>query len=645
MITTLMHLVRKYILWVPIDALIVATSLILAWTTRSITADLDIRPALFFGLAAIGVCCAVNYLFRIYHRIWRYASAGEIVVIAAAVATSTTVLSVVDLLWPQRRAVPLSVVLMTGFFAFVGFVSVRYRRRVWTGFQWRWRAMRGRFPRHRTLIVGAGEAGQLMAWRFQNQKEGEDYEPIGFVDDDPGKQGMRLHGIKVLGDRYAIPDLVARRRADLIVVAIYNISGQDFRDILAICEETSAQIKVLPNIFDFIGNTKKVLPIQNVTAEDLLGRKPVEIDREACRTLLTGKVVLVTGAAGSIGSELSRQILAYAPRHLLMLDNNETGLHDLVATDLYRSPEIGNQEEIRADPRQCAVPIIGDVTNRNKVETIFEVHRPEIVFHAAAYKHVPLMEEHPDEAVRVNILGMKIVAELATHHGAERFVFVSTDKAVDPCSIMGATKRLGEFLIANCRSHIAGNECLGSEKRPQTLFTAVRFGNVLGSRGSVVPAFERQIEMGGPVTVTHAEMTRYFMSVKEAASLIIQAAALTRGGDLFMLDMGQRIRIDDLARRLIRLRGLRPEVDIPIIYTGVRPGEKLHEELFGRDEKRYPTMHPKILRIENNLAIDEGLLFREIEELIALAEDCENSILREKLWQVVGMLSGKEVEA
>lgn len=647
MITTLMHLVRKYILWVPIDALIVATSLILAWATRSITADLDIRPALFFGLAAIGVCCAVNYLFRLYHRIWRYASAGEIVVIGAAVGTSTAILTLVDLLWPQRRPVPLSVVLMTGFFAFVGFVSVRYRRRVWTGLQWRWRAIRGHLPRTRTrtLIHGAGEAGQLLAWRFQNQKEGEDYELIGFVDDDPAKQGMRVHGIRILGDRHTIPDVVARHRVDLIVIAIYNISGQDFRDIVAICEETSAQIKVLPNIFDFIGNTKKVVPICNVTAEDLLRRKPVEIDRQACRTLLADKVVLVTGAAGSIGSELSRQILAYAPRHLLMLDNNETGLHDLVTTDLYRFADIGNQKEILADPRQCVVPIIGDVTNKNKVETIFEVHRPEIVFHAAAYKHVPLMEEHPDEAVRVNILGMKIVAELATHHGAERFVFVSTDKAVDPCSIMGATKRLGEFLIANCRSHIAGNECLGSEKRPQTLFTAVRFGNVLGSRGSVVPAFERQIEMGGPVTVTHPEMTRYFMSVNEAASLIIQAAALTRGGDVFILDMGQQISIDDLARRLMRLRGLRPEVDIRIIYTGVRPGEKIHEELFGRDEKRYPTMHPKILRIENNLAIDEGLLFREIEELIALAEDCENSKLREKLWQVVGMLSGKEVES
>lgn len=643
MTVTLMHLVRKHVVWVLIDSVIVATSLILAWAARSITADLNIRQALLFGLVATGVCCSVNYLFRVYHRIWRYAAAGEIVVIGAAVGTSTAILTLTDLLWPGRHVVPISVVLMMGFFSFVGFVSVRYRRRVWTGFRWRWQAMRGQSPRTRTriLIFGAGEAGQLLAWRFLNQEEGEGYEPIGFVDDDSAKQGMRIHGIRILGDRHAIPDLVARHRVDLIVIAIYNISGQDFRDILAICEETPARIKVLPNVFDLIGSTKKLLPIQNVTAEHLLGRKPVEIDREACRTVLAGKVVLVTGAAGSIGSELCRQTLSFAPRCLVMLDNNETGLHDLVTTDLYTSPDIQDKEEIRDDLRQCLVPIIGDVTNQAKMKAIFKAYRPRIVFHAAAYKHVPLMEAHPDEAVRVNVLGTKVVAELAAECGAERFVFVSTDKAVDPCSVMGATKRLGEVLVAVCGRRIASNERVWCENGPGTLFTSVRFGNVLGSRGSVVPTFERQIDMGGPVTVTDPEMTRYFMSVNEAVSLIIQAAALTRGGDLFILDMGQCMGIDDLARRLIRSRGLRPEVDIPIVYIGVRPGEKLDEKLFAKDEQLNPTVHPKIFRTENKVGVDERLLFHEIEDLIALAGDRKNGELIERLWAVVGMSAGK----
>lgn len=625
---TLMHLVRKCIVWVLIDALIVATSLILAWAARSAAATLDIRPVLLFSLVAIGVYCGVNYLFGLYQRIWRYASAGEIVVIGAAVATSTVLLTLADLFWPGRRPVPLSVVLMTGFFAFVGFVSARYRRRVWTGFRWRSQAMRGQFPRARTrtLIVGAGEAGQLLVWRFQNQKEGEDYELIGLIDDDPNKHGMRVHGIPVLGDRHTIPALVTRHQVDLIVLAMYNISGADFQAILDICERTSAVIKVLPNIFDFIRGTNGLPPIRDITAEDLLGRKPVEIDRDACRDLLAGKTILVTGAAGSIGSELCRQIITFSPRLLLMLDNNESGLHDLWV-------EL-NAEEQRV-PLQL---LLGSITNRNKMRSWFETYRPQVVFHAAAYKHVPLMEEHPDESVWVNVVGTLIASELARQSAVERFVLVSTDKAVNPCSVMGATKRLCEMLIANRVQGSRGAGDLGSRGAGEhsTLFTAVRFGNVLGSRGSVVPTFERQIEQGGPVTVTHPDMTRYFMSVSEAVSLIIQAATLTEGGDLFMLDMGQRIRIDELARRLIRLRGLRPEVDIPIVYTGVRPGEKLHEELLGNGEEREPTPHPHIFRIRCNHMPDRAALQHQIDELLALTEARQNGELVTRLREMVG---------
>ena len=661
---SIFRFIRRYVPWGVIDALIVAASLLLAWFARAVTTNLDIRPALLFGLVAIGVCCTVNYLFRLYHRMWRYASAGEIVVIATAVVISTALLTLANLVWPGQRPVPLSVVWMTGLFAFVGFVSVRYRRRVWTGFRWRWRALRGQFPPARTqvLIVGAGEAGQLLAWRFLNQKEGEGYELVGFVDDDPAKQGLRVHGIQVLGDRHAIPQLVARHGVDLIVLAMYNISGDDFRAILDICEHSGAVIKVLPNIFEFLGKRKELAPLRDVTAEDLLGRKPVEIDQDACRDLLFGKVVLVTGAAGSIGSELCRQIVPFHPRRLLMLDNNESGLYDLtiglqgLATNCTNSTNENLNQFVQFVKFVAA--IVGDVTNAAKMRAVFETYRPDIVFHAAAYKHVHLMEEHPDEAVRVNVLGTRIVADLAVQYGAERFVLISTDKAVNPCNVMGATKRLCEMLIADSRLQIADGELSAISHQPSaighqpsaighqpsaTLFTAVRFGNVLGSRGSVVPTFERQIEMGGPVTVTHLDMTRYFMSVSEAISLVIQAATLTEGGDIFLLDMGQQICIDELARRLIRLRGLRPDVDIPIVYTGPRLGEKMHEELLGDGEERETTPHPHIFRVHssqretcNACPEHSRRVKREVlDELIALAEAQRNGELVTRLRELV----------
>lgn len=531
------------------------------------------------------------------------------------------------LVWPGPRPVPLSVVLLTGLLAFVGFVSVRYRKRVWTGFLWRWRALQGKLatPRERVLIVGAGEAGQLLAWRFIHQKEGEQYEVVGFVDDNPEKHGLRIHGFEVLGDRHAIPDIVKQRRVDLIVLAMYNIPPQEFEAILDICEQTSAMIKVLPNVFDFLSNKHHVFPIRSVTAEDLIGREPVRIDTEACSALLKDKVVLVTGAAGSIGSELCRQILTFRPALLLAVDNNESGLHDMAAMCYmgYRTRgEVGG-DDLREDLR----PIVADVTRQEKVEAIFARYRPDVVFHAAAYKHVPLMEEHPDEAVWVNVHGTRVVADAALRYGAERFVFISTDKAINPRSVMGATKRLGELMLIH-------RVFPSAPRSAPTLFTAVRFGNVLGSRGSVVPLFERQIDAGGPVTVTHPDMTRYFMSVSEAVSLVIQAAALTRGGDIFMLDMGRHVRIDDLARRLIRLRGLRPDTDIPIVYTGPRPGEKLHEELLGDNEERQPVEHPRIWRIVPTVEISPPSN-SQIDLLIEMARNQQTEPMVRLLWQLV----------
>ncbi len=599
-----------------LDILVVFVSLSLAWLTRSVTATLDVRSALVFALVAIVVYCGFNYLLGLYHSIWQYASAGEIMNIGVSVIAGTVFLAVMDVIWPGRRPVPLSVVLMGGALIFTGFLAVRYRQQVKNGPWWQMMPRsHSQLPRKRVLIVGAGEAGQLLAWRFLNQKEGKEYNIVGFVDDDPAKQGLRIHGIPILGNRYAIPDLVVRHQVDLIILAMYNISGEDFRAIVDICLETPAAVRVLPNIFDFIQSVNGSSLVRDITAEDLLGRKPVAIDLGQCRNLLMGKTVMVTGGAGSIGSELCRQILSFHPRLLLIVDNNESGLYDLTQ-DL-----LSEEEE-----RRCILkPVVGDVTNAVEMQEVFQSYRPQIVFHAAAYKHVPLMEEYPDRAVRVNIKGTKIVASMAAQYGADIFVLISTDKAVNPRSVMGATKRICEMMVLSTRS----------EGSCSTKFTAVRFGNVLGSRGSVVPLFERQIARGGPVTITHPEMTRYFMSTSEAASLIIQAAALTEGGDIFLLDMGQQIRIEDLARRLIRLRGLRPDIDIPIVYIGSRPGEKLSEELLNEGEVCVATSHPYIFRVHSNCgALDQDALWRQIDELIALAEAQSNDVLIRRLLEV-----------
>jgi FlaA1/EpsC-like NDP-sugar epimerase len=642
-----------------LDTLVVAMSILLAWSARSISAVLNPRQMLPFGLTAIAVCCSVNWAFRLHERMWRYASADEIPVIGAAAATSTVLLILADLFWPGQRPLPLSVVWMSGLFSFVGFVSVRYRGRVWSGLQRRWRGLRGQLPpaRLRVLIVGAGEAGQLLAWRFLHHKEGAGYELVGFVDDDQAKVGMRVHGIPVLGDRTAIPHVVVSQHVDLVVVAIYNISGQAFRDILAVCDGTAARIKVLPNVFELFHSANGAPPIRDIELEDLLGRVPAEIDRAACRGLLAGKKVLVAGAAGSIGSELCRQVLSYGPQCLIMLDNNETGLYDLTV-------------ELGLDPGSPPLhPVIGDVTNRPKMCALFDQYQPQVVFHAAAYKHVPLMEAYPDEAVRVNVLGTLIVTDLACRYYAERLVFISSDKAVNPTSVMGATKRIGEMLTAcngwrdpsilHSPSSILHSPSSILHSPPSiphspsstlhppsaTLCTVVRFGNVLGSRGSVVPAFKKQIEMGGPVTITHPEMTRYFMSMPEAASLIIQAAAITSGGDLFMLDMGQQIKIEELAFRLIRLRGLRPGVDIPIKYVGIRPGEKLHEDLIGDGEERHLTSHPAIFRVQSSQHVEPETLYRQVEELLELARQQRNGEIVAKLREMVRLGAPGQEEA
>jgi FlaA1/EpsC-like NDP-sugar epimerase len=459
-----------------------------------------------------------------------------------------------------------------------GMIAVRYRSRLISGVEWRWRVLwRGEMPKAKTrvLIVGAGESGQALVWRLRHRFPNQEYAVVGFIDDDPDKQDMYIEGARVLGTRRDIQRMVDAFRVDLITVAMHNVSGADFREIIAECEKTKALIKVVPDILAAVQNQNHAVLLRDVQIEDLIGRSVISRQEGIDLSLVSNRVVLVTGAAGSIGSELSRQVMLTDPQRIVLLDNNESGLHDLITELRARYPNID------------VVPALVDVSLENGVRRVFEKHRPQLVFHAAAYKHVPMLEYYPSEALRVNISGTYNLAKLASEYLVERFVLISTDKAVNPSSIMGATKRVCELMV----------HMMSLQSKNATLFTAVRFGNVLGSRGSVVPTFNRQIDSGGPVTVTHREMMRYFMSIPEAVNLIIHAACLTAGDDIFILRMGEEVRILELAERMIRMRGLRPYVDIDIKVTGVRPGEKLNEELYTQTETPHPTLHPNIIRL------------------------------------------------
>jgi FlaA1/EpsC-like NDP-sugar epimerase len=387
---------------------------------------------------------------------------------------------------------------------------------------------------------------------------------------------MNINGVEVLGASDQILALVRDRHIDVIVIAHQPFDREKIWTLVSICRETSAQVKVLPDLVEVVERGyEDPLALRDINLEDVLGRAPVSVDDKACERILADKVVVVTGAAGSIGSELCRQILRFNPRLVLALDNNETGLYEL---DL----------ELNRNGQSPLHLMIADVSDWRKINWVFERYKPQVVFHAAAYKHVPLVEAHPEEAVRVNMLGTIIVSEAAHEHCAERFVFISTDKAVKPGNVMGASKRIGELWMESM------------SERSDTIFTAVRFGNVIGSRGSVLPTFKWQIESGGPVTVTHPEMYRYFLSIPEAVNLVLQAASFSQGGDIFMLEMGEEVSILSLAQRMIRLKGLRVQKDIGIEFIGVRPGEKLHEELAYTGERKEETSHPRIYSLRSS---------------------------------------------
>jgi FlaA1/EpsC-like NDP-sugar epimerase len=420
------------------------------------------------------------------------------------------------------------------------------------------------------LIIGAGDAGATVARELHNSNNGEKRIPIGFVDDDRKKIGMQMLGLKVLGSRREIPKLVEDYNIKEIIIAIPSAPGRVIREIVEVCRKTSASLKILPGIYELINGKVSISQIRKVQVEDILGREPVVIDLESIAVYLTDKTVLVTGAGGSIGSELCRQIAQFQPGLLILLGHGENSIYHIhkELADTYLDLEVA--------------PVIADVRDKVAMSNIFKKYSPQVVFHAAAHKHVPLMEYNPLEAVKNNILGTYCVASAADRYHSDIFVLISTDKAVNPTSIMGATKRVAEMIIQK----------IG--RQSSTRFVAVRFGNVLGSRGSVVPLFRGQIARGGPLTVTHPDMTRYFMTIPEAVQLVIQAGALARGGEVFVLDMGEPVKILDLARSMIQLSGFEPGEDIEIIFTGIRPGEKLYEELLTDTEGVNSTKHNRI---------------------------------------------------
>lgn len=444
----------------------------------------------------------------------------------------------------------------------------------------------------RALIIGAGEAGAMVAKEMYGHPT-SGLLPVGFIDDDLRKQGMDLFNIPVLGRREDIPHLVVEYKIDEIIIAMPSAPGQKIREIVDICKGTGVRVKTVPGVYELIDGKVSVSQLREVQLDDLLGRDPVQLDMERIAAYLKGKTVLVTGAGGSIGSELCRQVARFQPGALILLDNTENNLFDI------------EQELKEHFPDIKQFPELADVRKGCHIKRVFELYHPQVVFHAAAYKHVPMMERFPEHAVDNNIYGTYLVASTAKKHSCETFVFVSTDKAVNPTSVMGASKRAAELVVQHFNE-----QC--TKENLNSRFAAVRFGNVLGSRGSVIPTFKRQISAGGPVTVTHPDMVRYFMTIPEAVQLIVQAGSFAKGGELFVLDMGEPVRILDLAEDLIRLSGLTPGKDIEIKITGMRPGEKLREELFTDQEKMSATKYRRIfVAHDGDNYLDDGKLLLE----------------------------------
>lgn len=537
------------------------------------------------------LCAFICYLlFHLYNRIWKYAGVKDILTIFAA--NFCGVILYVTLTSFIGKSLPRSIFAMT--FAVTAILQIFSRILLRLSYQISGKEATGKKEKN-VLIVGAGNAGYLIAQDII--QSGNPRKIVGFVDDDPDKQGKRLGGFKVLGDRYAIAELVDAYEVEEILIAIPSLHPEQLQEIANICSLFGCKVQILP---EFLRNLSAgalgVKELRPLNIEDLLGRENVELDVKEIGKYLTGKIVLVTGAGGSIGSEICRQVLRFQPKQILLLGRGENSIYEI------------HQELKNKCNEEQLLPLIVNITDRDKLENVFQEFHPQVVFHAAAHKHVPLMEHQPEEAIYNNVFGSYNVGDLAGRYHCERLVLISTDKAVNPTSVMGATKRVTEMVMQALNL-----------RYPETKYVAVRFGNVLGSRGSVVPLFKKQIAAGGPLTVTDPEMKRYFMTIPEASKLVLSAAALGDGGEVFVLNMGEPVKIVDLARNMIRFSGLVPDKDIQIKFTGLRPGEKLFEELLAAEDGTVSTDNKLIFKAVIK-APDETVFWERIKELIRCEE-------------------------
>ncbi len=520
---------------------------------------------------AIATKIPIFYIFGFYNQLWQYASLKEVLRLFRGISSSSLVFLVI-LFFTRQLGIPRAVLaidwLLTLSIVGGSYFIIRARKDLFPTFNFAIKDVRQR----RAIIIGAGDAGNMLAKQMQSNPE-IGYLPVAFLDDDPSKIGLMIHGVAVDGNTKAISAAVSKYHADEVILAIPSAALKEKRRIALSCQEIGFSCKTVPDFSRLVRGEEDILQIRDIDPKELLGRKEVEIDLRDVIGCYTNRTILITGAAGSIGSEICRQVIDLKPAQVIATDIYENGLYHI-------------EEEIKGlvngNGRIFDIHIM-DVRDQQAVDRIFDLYKPNIIFHAAAYKHVPMMEKHPLEAMENNVLGTEQMIKAAKHHGCERFIFVSTDKAVNPTSIMGLSKQFGEKAIK-----------LASSETNTTKFMAVRFGNVLGSNGSVIPKFKRQIKNGEPITVTHEDITRYFMTIQEAVYLVTQAAAIGNGGEIFVLDMGDPVRILDLARSMVKLAGFEPGADIPITITGLRPGEKLFEELFNEDEVVDKTMHPQI---------------------------------------------------
>jgi FlaA1/EpsC-like NDP-sugar epimerase len=622
---------RNFYAMILMDICIFIITLFLSYFFRFdfVLTQVDMKQITNLLLWMVPLKTMIFFLFGLYSGMWRYTGVRDFWKLAQACVVSTILVMMIILTIHRFQGYSRAVFIGDGIITFMLAGGVRMFIRSF--YEKDIESIKDLFTLDRdhwtkVLIVGAGDAGEKILREIMDN-DALHYQVIGFVDDDLSKQGLTIHGVRVLGTVEHLPKIFKKESVQQVLIAVPSASGEQVRHIVDACQHCSADYKILPGIGELIDGRVSVKLLRDISYEDLLGRPPVHLDIKDIRNSLDGKTVLVTGCGGSIGSELCRQVIKYQPANLILLDSSEPSLFKI-------QMEIQNKHYFS----HC-VTVLGRVQDEDLMDDIFRKYKPGVVFHAAAYKHVPMMEKNPWQAVFNNIVGSRVVMEMAVKHHVDRFVMVSTDKAVRPTNVMGASKRVTE-LIMQCQQ---GNG---------TRFMAVRFGNVVGSSGSVIPLFRRQIMQGGPVTVTHPEVNRFFMTIPEASQLILQAGTMGNGGEVFILKMGTPVKIADMARDLIRLSGKEPDVDIKIVYTGLREGEKLYEELITVGEDILPTDHEMVMVLKSNSYFNgsgnpqeaRNMLYRELDELVSIAARHDTKGIKEKLKEIVPEYTPQENE-